>query len=301
LNKLLSMFKFINVGATCYMNAALQMIMRAPELNERLDGYEIAVTSPETEFLKEYNDLRRLALSSGNCTIRPERFVRACHALAKAKKNEAFSSLGQQDLCEFLHFIIDSLHCAMCVKEDDPATMVLKIMRDEFQTPVAEAFFGVHVFTIMDGDILLKRTSEPFFMLDLPIPTIDGQFTLDHCFQAATLPETIEGYECDDGSRRTVQRKLEVEKWPKNLVVSLKRFLPDGRKNNAHVSIPEAVYLLKPYKLVAIANHSGGVQGGHYVATVKGDNGWTCVDDDSAYPSQMLAKGAYCLMFCQAT
>ena len=295
------MFKFVNIGATCFLNSGLQMLFRSPELNERLDGATIEVKSPETEFLKEYDDLRRLTLSSGDCTVRPERFVRACHALAKHKKNATFSSLGQQDLCEFFHFVIDALHVAMCEKEDDPHTMAAKILKGEYQTPVAEAFFGVHVFTIMDGDILVKKTPEPFFMLDLPIPVREGAVTLEHCFQAATIPEEIEGYECDDGERKTVQRKLEVEKWPKNLVISLKRFLPDGRKNDTHVAIPESIYFLKPYKLVAVACHSGGVKGGHYTAAVRGSDGWVCVDDENEYPNHMPSKGAYCLMYIQAT
>jgi ubiquitin C-terminal hydrolase len=295
------MFKFVNIGATCYLNSGLQMLFRASELNDGLNSLAIEIKSPETEFLKEYDDLRRITLASEDCTVRPERFVRACHALARHKKNSDFSSLGQQDLCEFLHFVIDALHVAMCEKEDAPNTMAANILKGVYQTPVAEAFFGVHVFTIMDGDILIKKTPEPFFMLDLPIPLREGVVTLEHCFQAATVPEEIEGYECDNGERKTVQRKLEVEKWPKNLVISLKRFLPDGRKNDTHVVVPEAIYLMRPYKLVAIACHIGGVKGGHYTATVRGDDGWTCVDDDTEYPNHLISKGAYCLMYSQAT
>jgi ubiquitin C-terminal hydrolase len=296
------MFKFVNIGATCYLNSGLQILFRAKALNDRMEKLDIVVSSPETEFLKEYDDLRRLALSSGECTVRPERFVRTCHALAKHKKNEVFSSLGQQDLCEFFHFVIDALHVAMCDKEDDPATMVQKLMRDEYQTPIAEAFFGVHAFAIMDGDILLKTTREPFFMLDLPIPKRDGEVTLAHCFEAATLFEEIDGYECDDGERKTVRRNLQVEKWPKNLVVSLKRFLPDGRKNDTHVAIPDNIYLAKPYVLTAVACHSGGARGGHYTATVRdGEGKWWCVDDDAAYPAPHFSKGGYCFMYSQAT
>lgn len=295
------MFKFVNIGATCYLNSGLQMLFRASKLNERLDECTITVTTPETEFLKEYDDLRRLTLSSGDCTVRPERFVRACIALAMQKKNVMFSSLGQQDLCEFFHFVIDALHVAMCEKEDDPHTMARKILNDDYQTPVAEAFFGVHAFTIMDGDILVKTTSEPFFMLDLPIPADVAPVTLEHCFQAATLSERIESYECDDGERKTVHRQLKVQRWPKNLVISLKRFLPDGRKNDTFVAIPDSIHLMAPYKLVAVACHSGGVKSGHYTTSVRDADGWVCVDDDSEYPNPMPFKGAYCLLYCRAT
>jgi ubiquitin C-terminal hydrolase len=254
----------------------------------------IVVKSPETQFLKEYDDLRRLTLSSSNCTVRPERFVLACRALAVHQKNATFTSFGQQDLCEFIHFVLDTLHVAMCEKEDSPQTMAINIMKGDHQTAVSESFFGVHAFTIT-GENIQKQTFEPFFMLDLPIP--DGATTLEHCFQAATLPEEIQGYEREDKVRVAVQRRLSVEKWPTNLCISLKRFTPDGRKNDSHLQIPESIHLLKPYVLVGYGCHSGGVRSGHYTATVKVDQGWVCVDDENVYPCPHMGKGAYCLLY----
>ena len=288
------MFRFVNIGSTCYLNTGLQLLFRAETLNRRLDAVTIEATSPETEFLKEYDNLRRLTLSSGDCTIRPERFVCACHGLARHKKHSAFSSLGQQDICEFFHFVIESLHLALVVgKENEPSVVARDILKGVYQTPVAETFFGVQSYTIRDGDTILQKTYEPFFLLDLPIPST-GNATLVQCFAAACEPETIEGYECNDGSLKTVTRTLHVEKWPTDLIVSLKRFLPDGRKNNAHVS---ETFFADTYKLVAVANHGGGVQGGHYVASVLYGDKWVFVDDENVYPNPMPSKGAYCFMF----
>jgi ubiquitin C-terminal hydrolase len=71
---------------------------------------------------------------------------------------------------------------------------------------------------------------------------------------------------------------------PNIFIIDLKRFGSNLRKNNVLVNYPLTDLDMSPYvigykrssykyDLYAVANHSGGVMGGHYTAYVKNPNG----------------------------
>jgi ubiquitin C-terminal hydrolase len=288
---------FVNIGNTCYINSVLQCFLQCTPLNTLLNSTSISPTTPEQVFLKEYDDLRRLA-QSGNVTIRPERFIHNIQIYARHRKISAFMNLEQNDVCEFIHFLVEAFHTAFCnEKAPDPATQSRAMVAGRFQSPIIQLFFGVHVHTVVkDGtDEVLASTPEPFFLLDLPIP--NGAASLIDCLHAYVQPEKIDSWKDDAGVEHCIQRRCAFATLPPILFISLKRFDSYIRKDASNIDVPETLIIGSlNYKLVAVCVHNGGVNGGHYTACVKQEQ-WVCIDDDVIRPTTTPTKGAYCFVF----
>src|SRR5438309_3809196 len=74
---------------------------------------------------------------------------------------------------------------------------------------------------------------------------------------------------------------MEIHKLPKVLIVYLKRFSAN-RKIDDNMDIP--LYFDDPdantYELVGVVDHYGRMNGGHYVANVKINSRWFCMNDN---------------------
>jgi len=289
---------FINLGNTCYINAVLQCFLHCTPLNALLNATTINPSTPEQMFLKEYDDLRKMA-QSGNVTVRPERFIHHIQLYAQHRKILAFMKLGQNDVDEFIHFLVDAFHTAYCSeKAPDPATQSRAMVAGQFQSPIIQLFFGVHVHTVVkDGtDHVLASTPEPFFFLKLPIP--DDAKNLVDCLHAYVASERMEHWRDDAGAIHCVQRRCAFATLPPVLFISLKRFTADIRKDSSVVDVPETLVVGHlTYTLAAVCVHNGHVGGGHYTACVRHESGWVCIDDDAIYPTTTPTKGGYCFVF----
>ncbi|KAI9670149.1 MAG: hypothetical protein M1817_004486 [Caeruleum heppii] len=111
-----------------------------------------------------------------------------------------------------------------------------------------------------------------------------------------TLKEKIDGYRCGACSRSgQVVRKHTVIDAPEYLLVSLKRFNPDGSKNTSRVHYGEHFNLSShledgaqaplKYQLMATINHGDQarkIEFGHYITVLKGPSGtWHMINDQS--------------------
>lgn len=289
---------FVNIGNTCYINSALQCLLRCDALNELLNTTNINVSSAHQQFLKEYDDLRRLALTS-NVIVRPERFIQHIQMYARHRNINAFMNLDQNDVCEFIHFMIDAFHLAFCA--DPPQTPEMQsreMVNGRFQSPIVKLFFGVNAYVITETgtNTVLATTPEPFFLLDIPITAT----SLMDCLNNYAAAEPIDAWRDDAGNTHSVTRKCVFVTLPPILFIALKRFTSNGRKDISNVDIPEAIVVSgATYKLVAVCVHSGNVGGGHYTACVLNEQQWTCIDDDVIMPTTTPAKNGYCFVFQQ--
>ena len=99
-----------NVGNSCYINSCMQLLSHTYELNNFLDTFNNKVNGNiESVIFNEWNKLR-LLMWSENCTVAPWGFIKAIQHVASVKKNNIFSGYAQNDVSEFLFFIIDCLH-----------------------------------------------------------------------------------------------------------------------------------------------------------------------------------------------
>jgi len=297
------MFCFKNIGNTCYLNSALQCLMRLDLLNDSLDDVQVPSVTPPQLFFTEYNDLRRMALDHPNCVISPALFRHAVQQYAKHKKNDDFAGSRQNDAAEFIQFVLHSIHDAVARKdnydsipiENEIEKKCVEMMKTNFNkefSDIVHFFHGIQLSTIKKN-----VTAEVFLTLNLPIPK--SAKTLSDCIAAYLSDDVIEGWKNEKTNElETVTKTLEFYRLPAILFVCLKRFSHDGRKNDQHIEIPLEMKLDEHvYDLQCGCYHQGSLNSGHYTATAKIAGKWTVIDDDTFYPANNVSKNAYCLFY----
>ena len=181
-----------------------------------------------------------------------------------------------------------------------------------------------------------SRVFDPFMDLSVPIPK--SECTLGDCLEKFVEPETIPGGEwrcskCKDF--QVAEKELAIFRLPQILVVHLKRFSigsssssmfggifgGGGNKSKINTSVKfptegfdvkEYLALESPerslgattlYDLIGVVNHSGSLNGGHYVADCRNrdDKQWYHFNDShvrgGAGKGSLSPSGAYILFF----
>ena len=160
-----------NCGNTCYLNTCLQVLSHTYELNDILNKGDFRrhlKKTPDGVLLHEWDELRKLMWSE-NCVVTPKRFLRIVQAVAASKKRHIFTGYSQNDMTEFLLFVMDCFHeglsreVIMSVKgkavtqKDLLAKKCYSRMIELYEKSYSElldVFFGIQVWTtqlIKDG------------------------------------------------------------------------------------------------------------------------------------------------------
>ena len=325
-----------NLGNTCFLNSCMQALSNTYELNEILDlpSLKIDHEKPESLLLNEWNGLRQLMWSK-NCTIAPNRFVKSVHRIATYKNMPMFTGFAQNDLPEFLIFVIDCFHTSLSRKinmrisgvsesrTDEIALKCYEMIKETYSKEFSEIwqlFFAVHVSEIVSlkkPHTVLSLRPEPFFMLHLPIPESNRSPSLLDCLNLYVQGEVLDGenawYNETTKTKESVQKKISFFSLPQILVLDFKRFNARQQKNQIYIDFPiqnldlssyvigykKASYV---YDLYAVCNHSGNVMGGHYTSYVKNANGkWYHYNDtfisEVALEQSIISSKAYCLFY----
>ena len=329
-----------NLGNTCFLNSCMQVLNHTYELNEFLDSNAysrfLKKTTDDAKILIEWNDLRKV-MWSGNGVVTPNKFVTHVHQVAHVKQKDIFTGYAQNDMPEFLLFMMDCMHNSISrpvkmrisgITENEVDTMavkcyeMLKTVYSKEYSEIMDLFYGVYVSEILskDGSIHHVMKPESYFMLDLPI--LDGNrlaTNLYECFDMFSKEEILEGENAwnneKTGKKEDIRKRISFWNFPKLLVIALKRFTPDGQyKINQQIDFPVdgELNLSKYvrgynasshiYELYGICNHMGGTTGGHYTAFVKNAEGkWNHYNDRSVESvgdtKDMITPLAYCLFY----
>ena len=320
-----------NLGNTCFMNSALQCLSHTYELNNFLDTetYKSRLNDkPESLILCEWDNLRKLMWSE-NCTISPGGFVGAVQKVANIKDRTIFTGFAQNDLTEFLQFVTECFHNSICrevemniqgnavTQTDKLAKTCYKMMKDMYKKEYSEflnMFFGIHVSKIksLESDYL-NITPEPFFNLNVPIAP---EGTLDKCLELYTSTEKMDEdnaiFNEKTKKKEVCEKNIQFWSLPEVLVITLKRFSNQGRKDQRLIDFPLTDLDLTKYivgydkdsykyNLYGICNHSGGVAGGHYTAFIKNANHkWYIFNDTNCREVNLGAlktSQAYCFFY----
>lgn len=327
-----------NLGNTCFINSTLQCLVHDRKLNKFLDKESFKKylnKKSETLIFLEYNKLRKL-MWSDDCTISPGGFISSVQKVAQIKDRTIFTGYAQNDLTEFLIFMVDCFNTAISREVDmiitgevenytdtialSCYTMLKKMYTNEY-SEILEYFYGIHVSTIKDEkDNILTTTPEPFLMLDLALPdkdvTDDSDITLIDCLEEYTKSEILDGenkYELENSGKITAKKQIKFWKFPDTLIITLKRFSNGIQKNEKFVKFPLADLDLSSYiigynkedykyDLFGICNHYGGILGGHYTANVKNEDGnWYNFNDETITKitdeNDLISSNAYCFFY----
>lgn len=327
----------INLGNTCFLNSCIQVINHTYELHELFDSNKITkyIKSDisDSDIIKEWDDLRKV-MWSNNGTVSPNRFVNNVQKVASIKKKELFTGWSQNDMPEFLLFMIDCFHNSLSRKinikisgkventVDNLAVKCYTMLKDVYSkeySEIMDLFYGIYVSVLvsMDGKINHTINPESFFVLDLPIPQ-KSDITLYDCFDLFTKCEILSGNNAwlneKTNEKEDVKKQIMFWNFPKILVITLKRFSYDGMsKIDNLIDFPlEDLDLSKyvtgynsssyVYDLYGVCNHIGNVYMGHYTAFVKNSmDEWVHFNDSSVEivknRKMIITPMAYCLFY----
>jgi ubiquitin carboxyl-terminal hydrolase 8 len=325
-----------NLGNTCFINSCMQIISHTYELNLFFDQetYKTKLNrKSDSALLIEWDNLRKI-MWNDNCIISPGKFIKTIQKVAQVKGLEMFTGYSQNDLPEFLLFLIDCFHTSLSREikmtisakpenETDKIAIqcfeMIKNMYSKEYSEVWNLFYAVHVseITNLDTNEKIKTTPEPYFMIDLPIPENNKSPSLIDCFNLYVEGETLTGdnkwFNEETKERINIRKKILFWSLPNILVIDFKRFNAQFQKNQILIDFPfdnldlsEYVIGYKKdsykYELYGVCNHSGGVMGGHYTAYVKNANGkWYHFNDTSVsevgVQESIISPKAYVLFY----
>lgn len=301
-----------NLGNTCFMNTCLQLLSHTHEFMDSIKDIKIN----NGGLLTEWKSLRSMMWKE-NCVISPVRWLKATQECANKKDMMIFTGLAQNDLPEFLIFLINDFHDSISRKvsmnikgksensTDDMALKCYNMMKNMYEKEYSEIlkfFYGIHVSQLVNPNTkeVLTNSPEPYFIVELPIPNITTEISLYDCFSYYSNPERLSGenawYNEKTEQQEDVDKQMVFWSLPEILVISLKRFTNTNTKIKKKITAPLENLDLSDYvkgynketykyELYGVANHVGNPMGGHYFAYIKGKSGsWYEMNDTRINP-----------------
>lgn len=327
-----------NLGNTCFINSCMQVLSHTSILNDflekndgsykqKLSAYHDKKYILDSKLLVEWDNLRKMMWKE-NVVISPQGFLKAVHYVAKHKNKDIFTGYAQNDLPEFLLFIIDAFHNGMRREvdmkikgevrnnTDKLAKKCFEMMKEMYSNEYSELldiFYGIHVSVIEKEEKTLSIKPEPYFIIDLPLDLEKNSINIKDCFKKYCASEIIEDWKNEETNElESVERKIKFWSLPNILVIDLKRFTYDGKKIQKPINLElDDLDLTEfvegynknsfKYELYGVCNHSGGVLGGHYTATVKVKSGdWYLFNDTNVSKTNFTGENntsGYCLFY----
>ncbi|XP_018083271.1 ubiquitin carboxyl-terminal hydrolase 2 isoform X2 [Xenopus laevis] len=325
-----------NLGNTCFMNSILQCLSNTKDLRDycQQNSYRRDLSSKKcnTAIMEEFAQLlQAIWTSSANEVVSPSEFKTQIQRYAPR-----FMGYNQQDAQEFLRFLLDGLHNEVnrVTVKPRPSSQDLDHMPDSEKgkqmwkryleredSRIVELFVGQLKSSLTCTECgYCSTVFDPFWDLSLPIAKKSAsEVSLVDCMRLFTKEDVLDGDEkptcCRCKARRRCTKKFTIQKFPKILVLHLKRF-SEGRirsgKLSTFVSFPLKDLDLREfssesnphasYNLYAVSNHSGTTMGGHYTAYCKNpSNGeWYTFNDSrvtAMSSSQVRSSDAYVLFY----
>ena len=327
-----------NLGNTCFLNSCMQVLSHTYELNDflNLETYKKRLNNKcDSALLVEWDNLRQL-LWNNNGIVSPAKFVQTVQKIAQIKDLDMFTGFDQNDLPEFLILVIDCFHNALsrqvnmtvsgtAINETDKIAVAcfdrIKQMYSKDYSEIWNMFYGTQVsqLTSLTNEVV-SMSPEPFFIINLPIPSENKTPTIQNCFDLYVESETLDGILNEKtGNKETMKKGIKFWSFPNILVMDIKRFNATNRKNQILVDFPlENLNLSKYvigynkdsyiYDLYGVCNHSGSSLGGHYTSFIKNANGkWYHYNDtsvteiDKSLEKQIVSPKAYCFFYRKRT
>ncbi|XP_011686186.1 PREDICTED: probable serine/threonine-protein kinase DDB_G0282963 isoform X2 [Wasmannia auropunctata] len=294
-----------NIGNTCFMNSVIQCLSNTRPLLEyllneqHLADINTTTSSMKGALIKAFSQvIHELWEVGGDHVVNTTALKSQIQRFAPR-----FMGYSQQDAQEFLRYLLEGLHedVNRVITKLPPIHGDIPDSYTDMQKAVEswKRYLRSEDSTIVDVFVGQLRSSlrctscdhvsvtlDPFWDLSLPIPARSGTVKLSQCLEHFTREEVLDGDEKPTCSKCQMRRKctksFSIQKFPKILVIHLKRFSPMERfrgKLNVMVDFPLTGLDLSAfaaprvpgctYNLYGVANHSGTTYSGHYTAYCK--------------------------------
>lgn len=275
-----------NIGNTCYLNAGLQMLLQNKELHQLVLKH-----SKHSDKLKTLADFYQEYHNSSNGSLNPSNIK-----MIVEERQNMFQGFNQHDSSEFVIYLLD-------------------IINDEIkESSHLNSIYGLHMnirikCKLRDClNIVNKKEISNILFLD-----IEQEYTeLDDAYRSYRSRDKLDSdnmYYCEKcKDKRIASKRTNIEEWPNNLIIILKRFKQTGfrvQKMNQPLDIP--LEWRHDNILQGAIIHYGSMNGGHYVYVGKYNDKWYLFDDSnvSEIPSQeklkVLLTHAYCLYYMKSS
>ena len=248
---------FHNMGNTCYLNSALQMLMNMDEFCQMLRAIKT-----DSDKLNIVRHLIKVYHRQDDSSVLAPRAIK--DMVGERKKR--FGSYGQQDSSEFMIFLFDIIDEELKKDKIPGFNNILTIKSN------------INIKCKLSKCLKESEHDENNIFLHLPMAR-----SLTECYQKYKMIEKLEGdnmYNCEGCNKKTISRKkIETLELPKNLLIIINRYDNRLRKDNSNIDMP--LEWRHNYKLIGGIVHSGGYGGGHYYYFGKKDNRWYLFNDSN--------------------
>ncbi len=238
----------INIGNSCYLNSAIQMLFNS-------DGFKnITKSTIFEDFINKYKNYKIYNPIEVKMII--------------AKNNQMFSNNNQQDSFEFIIYLFD----------------ILDKLLGNSRNNILYRLFGIKITTNIKCKMsnCLKESSNIITELFLQLPITDELDLSDSYrkYKAMEILEKENAYYCEYCKAKITARKNTItSNWPDNLIIVIKRFDHSMRKDNRNINIP--LNWRHGYKLKGGIIHLGSFGGGHYIYYGHVNNEWFIANDSN--------------------
>ena len=279
-----------NLGNTCYLNSALQIIVNCTVLTKVIlsQSFKSEALNTYKKFLIEYKTCKE-----GN-SISPIDIKNLV-----GTKDKKFLNFQQHDSHEFLINLMELLEDELKKEYQETKSSILGIKLEDLMSNIFDTTVSSIIYSEETEEKSKNRIGEK--ILSLPIPN-SRNVSLDDCLDLYTKIEKLTGdsqWHSEKENRKVdAYKRLYLKSLPKYLLIQLKRFtfFSSSNKNNNDVIVPTELKIKNhKYELRGIIFHMGGAGGGHYISIIKLNDKWYACNDNSVSEinniSNFLNKG----------
>lgn len=316
-----------NLGNTCYMNSVLQCLshlLTFHPLNEKFQA-ECIVCDDSTMMKAWYEFQRKMWNNNAVIAIAPKGLLHTFQKLCR-KSGYIFDNFRQNDAYEFLTIFFDLLHQGIKRKatfyQSSEETNGVSLKAFDTWKRFYEDDFSYIIENFSSQSILVTAcphceyyttNHDPFQVISLEIPK--DASTIRDCLKNYTKKIKLNRsneWTCDQCKikSRADQRTM-LWKTPDILIISLKRYDSQLRKNNNPILVDDVLDIEKytinyasgqrpstRYSLQGMCVQSGSLGGGHYYANCKNhlDGKWRRYNDTNVNeisPEEALNERGY--------
>jgi len=240
-----------NIGNSCYLNSALQMLFNSNDFIDISNGtiFENIINNYKSSKIFNPGEIKAIV----------------------AKNNKMFNNTNQQDSFEFMIYLFDVLDKIL-----GSTTNYNNLLYNKF---------GINITTNIKCKMANcnkdSNTNITELFLELPITNALDLSDSYRNYKSMTILQDDNAYYCDICKQKVIARKNTItSKWPDNLIIVFKRFDYQMRKDNRNINIP--LTWRHGYKLKGAIIHMGSFGGGHYIYfghNDNQDNNWFIAND----------------------